>query len=294
MWRPPRALRRALGEAVARGAQAELLGGEIADGVAVHGQLRGAGGGDDVPAFRLELDQLLGADRLDLGHDEVGPVRLDRAAQGGAVEHRDDLGLRRRPAWPARPHSAPGDDVAPRRLAEMVNSRPSSPEPRSRILAVKVIGLAGTARLAEREEDKFDRRGVPGRAAHRRAAGQGQGGAGGGAGLAAGRLAHAFDAAMPDAAGAAGPARAAAAQSDAEARQGRLRAQPDRASARARAYRISARSISPSTWRGGSERACRAASSTIGSWSAPTRRCISPCSIAGSRARLPLRRAARA
>ena len=32
-----------------------------------------------------------GVDRLDLGHDDVGPVLLDRGAERGAVEHREDF-----------------------------------------------------------------------------------------------------------------------------------------------------------------------------------------------------------
>ena len=44
-----------------------------------------------MPALALQIGQHRGVDRLDLRHDEVGPVLLDRRAQRGAVEHREDF-----------------------------------------------------------------------------------------------------------------------------------------------------------------------------------------------------------
>ena len=82
----------ALGEAVKRGREAQFLGGERADRVAVHRHLRGAGGRDDDPALGLQRLQFLGPDRLDLRHDKIRPVRFDRSAQRRAVEHRENRG----------------------------------------------------------------------------------------------------------------------------------------------------------------------------------------------------------
>ena len=79
------------GIAIARSRQAQFPGGEIANAVAVHRQLGRAGGRDDGEALPLQLDQHLGADGLDLGHDEIGAVLLHRGAQGRAVEHREHL-----------------------------------------------------------------------------------------------------------------------------------------------------------------------------------------------------------
>ena len=95
-----------------------------------------------------------------------------------------------------------------------------------------------------------------------------------------GGLAHVFDVAMP-----ARPARPEAPdccrQSHAQARQGGLGAQPDRDAARARPYRV--RRDRPGVRHGRAVRRRHAAqpSSTTGSASAPTRRCISPCSTGG-------------
>ena len=56
------------GKSVGRGFQAEFFGGEAADALAVHGQARGARGGNDVVALAFQLDQGVGGDGLDLGH----------------------------------------------------------------------------------------------------------------------------------------------------------------------------------------------------------------------------------
>jgi hypothetical protein len=78
-------------EAVPRRGQLQLLGGQPADALAVHGQPRGAGGGDHCPAFLLELLQRRRVDGLDLGDDEVRLLQLDDAPDLGAVEHADDV-----------------------------------------------------------------------------------------------------------------------------------------------------------------------------------------------------------
>ena len=80
-----------LGENVARGGQPQLLRREVADAVAVHGQLDGFRRRHDMPALALKFGQHRRVDRLDLGNDMVGAVLLDRAPQRRAVEHREDF-----------------------------------------------------------------------------------------------------------------------------------------------------------------------------------------------------------
>ncbi len=82
----------ALGEAILGSDEPKLARREIADAVAVHGQLDGLGRGRDPPAFGFELCKRIGVDRFDLGNDHVGPVLLDRGPERGAVEHRKHLG----------------------------------------------------------------------------------------------------------------------------------------------------------------------------------------------------------
>ena len=67
------------------------LRGEVADAVAVHGQLHGLGRRRDPPALGFERGQRRGVDRLDLRDDDVRAVLLDRRPQRRAVEHREDL-----------------------------------------------------------------------------------------------------------------------------------------------------------------------------------------------------------
>ena len=64
---------------------------EIADAVAVHGQLHRHGARRHAPALLFEIAQGCGVDRLDFGHDDVGPVLLDRGAHPRAVKHGKDL-----------------------------------------------------------------------------------------------------------------------------------------------------------------------------------------------------------
>ena len=71
--------------------EAELARGEIADPVAVHGQLDRLRRRRDAPPFLLELGQGRGVDRLDLRNDHVRLVLLDRFAERRAVEHREHL-----------------------------------------------------------------------------------------------------------------------------------------------------------------------------------------------------------
>ena len=68
-----------------RSFQAEFARGKVADGIAVHRQLRRARRGDDVEALCFDLGEDFGTDRLDLGHDVVGLVPFDCGAQRVAV-----------------------------------------------------------------------------------------------------------------------------------------------------------------------------------------------------------------
>ena len=83
----------AIGKGIARGRQFQLFRRQAADALAVHGELRRAGGGDH---FRqpgpLDFRQHVGGDGLDLGHDEVRLFLLHQRAQGRAVGHVDDMG----------------------------------------------------------------------------------------------------------------------------------------------------------------------------------------------------------
>ncbi len=80
-----------LGIAIARRRQPQIVCRKIADGIAVHRQLRRARGGHDGEALAFQFLQHRSADRLDLRHDVVGPMPLDRVAQLVAVEHREHL-----------------------------------------------------------------------------------------------------------------------------------------------------------------------------------------------------------
>ncbi|MEA3220435.1 MAG: hypothetical protein OZX49_01543 [Immundisolibacter sp.] len=85
-------LLQAVDEGVARGRQAQFLGGQAADAFAVHGQLRGAGGGNDLgQAVGFDLHQHVGGYGLDLRHDEGRPLALDQRPQRGAVGHVDHM-----------------------------------------------------------------------------------------------------------------------------------------------------------------------------------------------------------
>ena len=42
-------------------------------------------------AVTLEVDEHVGRDRLDLGHDQPRPLLLDQAPQRGAIGHRDHV-----------------------------------------------------------------------------------------------------------------------------------------------------------------------------------------------------------
>ena len=59
----------------------------IADAVAVHGEVGGLRAGDDLKAFLLHVQQHLGADGLDLGHDQIRLVLGDGGTQGCFIQH---------------------------------------------------------------------------------------------------------------------------------------------------------------------------------------------------------------
>ncbi len=80
-----------VGKVVRRGWQVQLLGGQAADALAVHGQLRGACGRHHGKAFGFQLHQGGGGDGFDFRHDVVRLLGLDHCAQGGAIEHVDHV-----------------------------------------------------------------------------------------------------------------------------------------------------------------------------------------------------------
>ena len=78
-------------EPVGRRRQAQLLGGESTDALAVHGEVGRAGGRHHVQALGLELHEHVGGDRLDLGHHQVRLLLCDHGAECRTVEHRQDV-----------------------------------------------------------------------------------------------------------------------------------------------------------------------------------------------------------
>ena len=76
-----------VGEDVAAGRQAELLGGRPAYAFAVHRQQGCVGGRGHVEAFLLQLHEGRGGNRLDLRDDVVRAFLLNDFAESGAVKH---------------------------------------------------------------------------------------------------------------------------------------------------------------------------------------------------------------
>ena len=81
-----------VGKTVGAGSEAQFLGGQAADTLAVHGQFGGLGRGNHVETFLLQFHQRVGSDGLHLRHDKVGLFLLDHATQFGTVQHVDDVG----------------------------------------------------------------------------------------------------------------------------------------------------------------------------------------------------------
>ena len=82
----------AVGEFIRRGRQAQRLGSKTADAFAVHGELRGACGGNHArQAFLLDFHQHAGGDGFDLRHDEVRTLLFDECAQRCTIRHVDDM-----------------------------------------------------------------------------------------------------------------------------------------------------------------------------------------------------------
>ena len=79
------------GVEVAGRLQSQLLGRQVADRLAVHREVHGPGARHDLHAPALEIVEPFGADRLDLGDDDVGVVALHDGRQRIAVEHVEDL-----------------------------------------------------------------------------------------------------------------------------------------------------------------------------------------------------------
>ena len=74
-------------------AQTKLLCGEVANSLAVHRVVDGACARHYLYALLLEVEEALGAYRLNLGHDNIGVVLLNDSAQRVAVEHVEHLVL---------------------------------------------------------------------------------------------------------------------------------------------------------------------------------------------------------
>jgi hypothetical protein len=79
------------GIAIAGRAQAKLAGGEIADRFAVHREIRRPRGRHDLNPLLLVIVESLGADRLDLRHDNVRLMLCDDGVERLAIEHVDHL-----------------------------------------------------------------------------------------------------------------------------------------------------------------------------------------------------------
>ena len=79
------------GETIGRCGQPQRLGRQPPDALAVHGQLRGARGGDHLKPFGFEFDEGRRGDGLDFGHDERGAFLFDDCAYRGAIGHVDDV-----------------------------------------------------------------------------------------------------------------------------------------------------------------------------------------------------------
>lgn len=71
--------------------QSELFGCKVADGLAVHGEVHGAGGGSHLDALLLEVVEAFGADGLYFGHDDVRTVFLYDVVQRFAVKHGENF-----------------------------------------------------------------------------------------------------------------------------------------------------------------------------------------------------------
>ena len=80
-----------VGKPIGRGGQAQGFRRQSADALTVHGESRGAGGGNHRKALGFECQQGFGVDGLDLRHDQIGLFGLDHLAQPRAVEHREHV-----------------------------------------------------------------------------------------------------------------------------------------------------------------------------------------------------------
>ena len=79
------------GVEITGGLQPQLPGGKVADGLAVHREIDGAGARHDLDALAFEVVEAFGADRLDLGDDDVGAVPGHGGGERIAVEPREHL-----------------------------------------------------------------------------------------------------------------------------------------------------------------------------------------------------------
>ena len=106
-----------VGKAVRRRRQAEILGRQPANALAIHRELDRARGGNDFrDPFALDVGQRIRGDCLDLRHHELRPLLLDQPPQRGAIGHRDDMGAMRDLMTGSVGVAVDGDDFDPETL----------------------------------------------------------------------------------------------------------------------------------------------------------------------------------
>ena len=72
-------------------AQTQLLGCEVADGLAVHGEVDGACARNHLNAHLLKVEESFGSDGFNLRHDNVRLVTLHHSGKCVAVQHVENL-----------------------------------------------------------------------------------------------------------------------------------------------------------------------------------------------------------
>ena len=72
-------------------AQTQLLGCEVADGLAVHGEVDGACARNHLNAHLLKVEESFGSDGFNLWYDNVRLVTLHHSGKRVAVQHVENL-----------------------------------------------------------------------------------------------------------------------------------------------------------------------------------------------------------
>ena len=73
--------------------QAQFLGGQVANGFTVHGEVDSPRAGYHLDAFLLEFIEPFGTDGLYLGHNEIGLMLTHRTLQGVPIQHAEHFTL---------------------------------------------------------------------------------------------------------------------------------------------------------------------------------------------------------